>query len=202
MFSVDSRHATYQFTDIDQCLPIGWKVLYYCRQRKPRFSDSLRVFPLLPLGKRPLLCRPITAPDPGGRVEVLSKGVVVVTPEVALTSRIEELSDGAATLVLSGEIDLATAPGMVSRFQELADRGLTDVIVDARGVSFIDATGLHGLIEGKRIIHKKGSQIVLVPSRQMRRLLEMVFPEPIFTDRVDSLDEAYAMLGVERNQQT
>ena len=86
---------------------------------------------------------------------------------------------------------------MVSRFQELADKGLTDVIIDAREVSFIDSTGLHGLIEGKRIIHEKGSKIVLVPSRQVRRVLEVVFPEPRFAARLDSMDEAFAFLGIE-----
>jgi hypothetical protein len=40
---------------------------------------------------------------------------------------------------------------MVSQFQELADRDLTDVIVDAREVSSMDFNGLHGLLEGKRI---------------------------------------------------
>lgn len=117
--------------------------------------------------------------------------------EAAWTSRIKELSNG-AILVLSGEIDMATAPRMVSRFQELADKGLTEVIVDAREVSFIDSSGIHGLIEGKRIIHEKGSTIVLVPSRQVRRVLEIVFPEPLFAARVDSMDEALATLGIEK----
>lgn len=65
------------------------------------------------------------------------KEVVVVTTEAALTSSIEALSDGTAILVLSGEIDLATAPKMVARFQELADKGLTNVVIDAREVRFI-----------------------------------------------------------------
>jgi anti-anti-sigma factor len=99
--------------------------------------------------------------------------------------------------MLSGEIDMATAPEMVSRFQELAETGLTEVIIDAREVSFIDSSGLHGLIEGKRIIHEKGSTIVLVPSRQVQRVLELVFPEPLFAARVDSVDEALATLDRE-----
>ena len=57
-----------------------------------------------------------------------------MTTEAALTTSIEELSGGTAILVLSGEIDLATAPQLVSQFEELADRGLTDVIIDAREV--------------------------------------------------------------------
>lgn len=114
--------------------------------------------------------------------------------DAAWSFRIEELPNGAAVLVLSGEIDMATAPKMVSQFQELAETGLTEVIIDAREVSFVDSSGLHGLIEGKRIIHEKGSKIVLVPSRQVQRVLELVFPEPLFAARVDSMDEALATL--------
>jgi len=119
-----------------------------------------------------------------------------VSAETGMSARIDELPDGAAILVLSGEIDLATAPTMVSRFQELADRGLTEVVIDAREVTFIDSTAIHGLIEGKRIIYEKGSMIVLVPSQQVRRVLELVFPEPLFAARSDSMDEALAMLSI------
>lgn len=124
------------------------------------------------------------------------KEIVVVSTEAALTSSIEALSDGTAILVLSGEIDLATAPKMVARFQELADKGLTNVVIDAREVRFIDSTGLHGLVEGKRLIYEKGSTIILVPSRQVRRVLEIIFPDPLFAARVESMDEALAMLDI------
>jgi anti-sigma B factor antagonist len=123
---------------------------------------------------------------------------VVVTTEAELTSSIEDLSDGAAILALSGEIDLATAPVMIARFQELANKGTTDVIIDARGVTFIDSTGLHGLVKGKRIIHETGSKIVLVPSAPVRRLLELVFPEPLFAARLETMDEAFTFLGIEK----
>lgn len=119
-----------------------------------------------------------------------------MSTEAALTSSIEALSDGTAILVLSGEIDLATAPKMVARFQELADKGLTNVVIDAREVRFIDSTGLHGLVEGKRLIYEKGSTIILVPSRQVRRVLEIIFPDPLFAARVESMDEALAMLDI------
>jgi anti-sigma B factor antagonist len=121
---------------------------------------------------------------------------VVVTTD-ALTSSIEELSDGAAILMLAGEIDLATAPQVISKFQELADRDLTDVIIDARDVSFIDSTGLHAFVKGKQIIHEKGSQIILVPSPQVRRLFDLVFPgRRLFADRMETMDEALAILRV------
>jgi anti-anti-sigma factor len=80
-------------------------------------------------------------------------------------SRLDKLPNGVAILTVSGEIELAVDPNMISRFQELADKGMTDVTIDARELTFIESSGLNGLIEGKRIIHERGSKLVLVSSR-------------------------------------
>jgi len=100
-----------------------------------------------------------------------------------------------AVLRLTGEVDIATVQRLVAAFIELADRKLTEVIVDASLVSFMDSTGLHALVEGKRQIHDVGSRIALVASPQVRRILELVFPEPLFAARVDSMEHAREALG-------
>lgn len=102
---------------------------------------------------------------------------------------------GGAVLRLTGEIDMATASRMQEAFQELADRRLTEVIVDASMVTFMDSTGLHALIEGKRQIHEVGSNLALVVSPQVRRVLELVFPEHLFAIRVDTMEQAREALG-------
>lgn len=110
--------------------------------------------------------------------------------QTELTVEIDEIRPGAAILVLVGEIDMATDSLIVPAFQELADRGLTDVIVDATGVSFMDSTGLAAFTKGKRIIYERGSRILLVGSPQVRRLLDLVFPEPLFEARYDTIEQA------------
>lgn len=100
-----------------------------------------------------------------------------------------------AVLRLSGEIDMATVPRLAEAFQELADRRLTEVIVDASRVTFMDSTGLHALVEGKRVIHEVGSSLALVVSPQIRRVLELVFPEQLFAARVDTMEQARDALG-------
>jgi anti-anti-sigma factor len=114
--------------------------------------------------------------------------------ESALSAAIEELRPGAAILSLSGEIDLATASVVASEFENLANRGLTDVIVDARNVTFMDSSGLAAFTEGKRIIHERGSRILLVGSKPVRRILDLVFPEPLFEARFDSIEQARSEL--------
>ena len=96
---------------------------------------------------------------------------------------------------LSGEVDIATVQGLVAAFVELADRRLTQVIVDASLVTFMDSTGLHALTQGKKRIHEVGSQIALVVSPQVRRILELMFPEHLFAVRVDTMEQAREALG-------
>lgn len=57
--------------------------------------------------------------------------------------RIEQPADGPCPiLTLIGEFDLSNAPELVERFDELADRGHTRVIVDMSETRFIDSTVL------------------------------------------------------------
>jgi len=110
--------------------------------------------------------------------------------EVQFSVDIEKVRDGAAILRLAGEVDVATAPILVSSFRDLAEQKLTEVVVDTSGVTFMDSSGLHALIQGKGIIHDAESRILLVTSRAVRLLLEVAFPEPLFADRFDSFEEA------------
>lgn len=107
---------------------------------------------------------------------------------------IEAQGDGSAFLRLRGEIDLSNAEAIVGCFQTAADQGLTQILVDATAVTFIDSSGLRALIEGKRLMHERGAQLVLVPSRQLRRLLELTFPDPLFAARVDTVEEGLRLL--------
>ncbi|HEU4320775.1 MAG TPA: STAS domain-containing protein [Acidimicrobiia bacterium] len=112
--------------------------------------------------------------------------------ETILQTSLETVREGVALMRLSGEIDLSSAAGVTDKFAECAGQGLTDMVVDATGVTFMDSTGLHALIEGKRLVHDDGIRIYLVPSPQVRRVLELVFPEPLFAARLDSVEEALA----------
>jgi anti-sigma B factor antagonist len=45
-----------------------------------------------------------------------------------------------------GELDIATAADLDAEVGELVKRGFTEIVVDLRGTSFIDSTGLHLLL--------------------------------------------------------
>lgn len=116
-----------------------------------------------------------------------------------LRRQIERLRDGAVIVQWFGEIDITTAPRVSGQFVGLAEEKITDLILDMREVSFIDSTGIHALVEGKRMVHEQGSRIILVPSSPVRRLFALVFEDQVFADRAESLEEAIAMLETYRD---
>jgi anti-sigma B factor antagonist len=123
----------------------------------------------------------------------MADGVIRELLEAQLTQR----ANGIAILQLTGEIDLSSAKILSDQFTAISAQRLENVVLDATEVSFIDSTGLHALTEGKRLIHEQGTRIFFVPSPQVRRVLELVFPEPLFAARVDSVEEALSQIELQ-----
>ena len=69
--------------------------------------------------------------------------------EKTLTVSIEDSADGAAIVILSGELDLGTVPRMEGALLEQLEQRPA-VLVDLSGLSFIDSSGIAALIEAKR----------------------------------------------------
>jgi anti-sigma B factor antagonist len=60
---------------------------------------------------------------------------------------------GAHTVVgVTGEIDVATAPALRDRLLGLLNRGVASLVLDLRGVTFVDSTGVGSLL---RIHHRQ-----------------------------------------------
>jgi len=54
---------------------------------------------------------------------------------------------------VTGEIDVATAPALRDALLGLLNRGVDSLVVDLRGVTFVDSTGVGSLL---RIHHRQG----------------------------------------------
>ncbi len=116
------------------------------------------------------------------------------TSKDLLSLETEPLRDDVVIVRLAGEIDISSVHLLRNRFTSMVGEGRSAVILDATRVTFMDSTGLHALVEGKRILHENGMRIFLVPSRQVRRVLELVFPDPMFASRLETVEEALAAL--------
>jgi anti-sigma B factor antagonist len=68
------------------------------------------------------------------------------TEPVSVVSRREGTS---AVVVVAGEVDLEGGDAVEDAVAALVAEGVTDISVDARGVTFLDSSGLGGLLAAK-----------------------------------------------------
>src|SRR3954447_11588764 len=81
--------------------------------------------------------------------------------------------DHAARVVrVAGEVDLSNA-GLLSHFLEQEASSGESVTLDLSGISFMDSSGMAALLHGLACMDGSAQLIVLHPSRQVRRLLEI-----------------------------
>ena len=82
-------------------------------------------------------------------------------------------SDGVVVLRLRGELDLATASELSEQLGR-AERDGSVVVVDLRGLEFMDSTGVALLANADRRARERGGRLVVVRGgRQVQRLLEL-----------------------------
>jgi anti-sigma B factor antagonist len=81
--------------------------------------------------------------------------------------------DDGLVLTLRGELDLASAPALERELDGLADR--RSVLVDMRGLEFIDSTGLRVLVKAHQQASESNREFAVVSSDegQVRRLLDL-----------------------------
>lgn len=114
-----------------------------------------------------------------------------------LTTQITNVREGVGVLKLCGEIDMGTCTALTEGFEMLAGKGLTDVIIDASEVSFMDSTGVHRFVDGKRTIHESGGRLFLVASAPVIRVLDLAYEGPLFAARFESVEDALAAIALQ-----
>ncbi len=77
-------------------------------------------------------------------------------------------------LVVSGELDVATAPRLRQRLVALVEEGARHVAVDLSAVGLLDSTGLGVLIGAvKRLRGHGGDLVVVCDDDRIRRVFEL-----------------------------
>jgi anti-anti-sigma factor len=78
------------------------------------------------------------------------------------------------TLVLSGELDLASAPALEATIERTARGGTRAITLDLSGLTFIDSCGLRSILLAKQLCEARSYDFVLVPGQaQVQRLFEL-----------------------------
>lgn len=82
--------------------------------------------------------------------------------------------DGVPVVSISGEVDVATAPILRDRLQELAAGGASTVVVDLHQMTFLDSTGLGVLVGALKRCREGGGELRLVaPQPRILKLLDI-----------------------------
>ena len=81
-----------------------------------------------------------------------------------------------------GELDLATAATLESMLRAARERGLHRVVVDLRGLEFMDSTGLSLLTRWSLRSRAAGYEFAVIPGRErVQRLFDLTGLSPHFT---------------------
>lgn len=84
-------------------------------------------------------------------------------------------STSVATVTVSGEVDVASAPALRDALIEAVNHGCPDVVVDVNAVRFIDAAGVEALAAEARRARARGIRLRLLgASRPVVRILAML----------------------------
>jgi anti-sigma B factor antagonist len=86
------------------------------------------------------------------------------------------------SVVVGGELDLATAPALRDRLLAVIDAGATGITLDMRDVSFVDSSGLGVLVGAhKRLREATGGSLTIVgPQDAVRKVLDITGLSPLF----------------------
>jgi anti-sigma B factor antagonist len=97
--------------------------------------------------------------------------------------RCELVPDGERVLVrLGGELDMSTVPILEARLREALDGGGRRLVVDLRGLDFMDSTGLTLLVRWGLGAEQDGYDLALVRGEdRVHRLFELTGLDSRFT---------------------
>lgn len=92
-------------------------------------------------------------------------------------------------VALRGELDLASAPRVAVVIEQALHDGWDDLVLDLRGLSFIDSAGLHLLLDLRRRVTGDGVRCAIsADARPVERLLAIAgLPDLLPRVHVDRL---------------
>jgi anti-sigma B factor antagonist len=95
--------------------------------------------------------------------------------------------EGGAQIALSGELDIATAPRLEEEVRRLEGEGRKLIVVDLRGLQFMDSSGLRALLSADTRARERGARLVIVRGdERIQRVLRITRLD----ERLEIVDDA------------
>jgi anti-sigma B factor antagonist len=111
-----------------------------------------------------------TTPGHADRVRQL----IATTPAAAVAPALDTtIHAGPEQVIVAprGELDLGTAPILDADLRAIRDLGFTTIVVDLRGLSFIDSAGVNLLLEWATSGARRGHAFRLIPGADRVQLV-------------------------------
>jgi anti-sigma B factor antagonist len=99
--------------------------------------------------------------------------------ESPLVVRLQTLNGKHAELSLKGELDVSTCDALREELVDVIEKGATDLVIDLTDLSFLDSSGLRGLIEAVQ----RGAQLTLTHLQPAVKLVFDIVEIPGITIR-------------------
>jgi anti-sigma B factor antagonist len=99
------------------------------------------------------------------------------------------LDGGGALLAVAGDLDIATVPALRERLAAITARCPGRLLLDLRGVSFMDSTALAAVLHTKKRLAGHGRLTLVIPPESYARLIFEVAGLAEVLDVVESLEE-------------
>jgi anti-sigma B factor antagonist len=105
----------------------------------------------------------------------LAAGQAMTYPMQPIGLELEQRLDGDLhTLLLSGELDIASVPALQAAVERICAGDTRGVTLDLSRLLFIDSTGLAGIVLASKLCEKRGCDFLLIPGPSaVQRLFEL-----------------------------
>ena len=97
-----------------------------------------------------------------------------------------ERKDGRVTVSLRGELDISSAPTLDDALAELEAEAPELIVVDLRGLEFMDSTGLRTLVGADQRARKHGRRLAIVRGPEA---VDRVFNVTRLDERLELVDD-------------
>ena len=98
--------------------------------------------------------------------------------------------EGGARVALTGELDIATAPKLEEEVRRLEGEGHRLIVIDLRGLDFMDSSGLRALLAADTRARERGGRMVIVRGHErIQRVLRITRLD----ERLEIVDDAESL---------
>jgi len=115
--------------------------------------------------------------------------------DVNIVIRSERVNEQCASVTLVGRFDARNAQTVKETLKQLADGGVTHLVVDLAQVPFIDSAGLATLVSILKLVRRTGGNVLLAGVQpQARTVFSLTMLDQVFTIH-PTVEAALASLG-------